>query len=44
MLQRMQAFSILSWAMAIGIAISRLSPFQDTLPIVTTNLLQVVDC
>jgi hypothetical protein len=41
-LQRLQASSILSWKVAIGLTISRLPPLQDTSPISTTNLLQVV--
>jgi len=43
MLQKMQVSSILSWAMAVRIATSQLSHFQDTLPIATTYLLQMVD-
>jgi len=42
-LQRMQAFSILSRAIAISLAISRLPPFQDTPPITMADLLQAVD-
>jgi len=41
-LQKMQTSSILSWVVAIGLAIYRLSPLQDTPPITTVNLLQVV--
>jgi hypothetical protein len=42
-LQRMQASSILSWAVVIGLATSWLSPLQDTPPITIAGLLQVVD-
>jgi hypothetical protein len=38
-MQRMQAPSILSWAIAIGLAISWLPPLYNTPPITTTNLL-----
>jgi hypothetical protein len=40
---RMQASSSLSWAVVGGLPISRLLPLQDTPPITTTNLLQVID-
>jgi hypothetical protein len=42
-LQRMQASSILSRAIAIGLATSRLPPLQDTPPITMADLLQAVD-
>jgi len=38
-----QASPFLSWAVVEGLCISRLSPFHDTPPIITTNLLQVID-
>jgi hypothetical protein len=38
----MQAFSILNWAIAIGLATSQLPPLQDTLPITTADLLQAI--
>jgi len=38
-LQRMQASSILSWAIAIALAAYQLPPFYNTPPITTTNLL-----
>jgi hypothetical protein len=41
-LQRMQASSILSRVVVVGLVISQLPPLQDTLPITTSNLLQVV--
>jgi hypothetical protein len=41
-LQRMQVSSILSQAVAIGLATSRLPPVQDTPPITTTDLLQAI--
>jgi hypothetical protein len=41
-LQRMQASSILSEAIAIGLITSQLPPLQNTSPITTTDLLQVV--
>ncbi len=42
-LQRMQASFILSWAIAIGLATSWLSPLHDTPPITTANLLQAIN-
>jgi len=39
----MQASSILSQVIAISLATSQLPPLQDTPPITTTDLLQVVD-
>ncbi len=42
-LRRMQAYSILSQAIVVGLAISPLPPLQDTPPITTINLLQGVD-
>jgi hypothetical protein len=42
-LQRMQMSSILSQAIVVGLATSRLPPLQDTPPITTVDLLQVVD-
>jgi hypothetical protein len=42
-LQKMQASSILCSLVIIGLVISRLPPLQDTPPITTTNLLQVID-
>jgi hypothetical protein len=42
-LQRMQASSILSWAVTIGLITSQLAPLKDTLPITTNDLLQVVN-
>jgi len=42
-LQKMQASSILSQAIVVGIITSRLSPLQDTPPITSADLLQVVD-
>jgi hypothetical protein len=41
-LQKMQTSSILSWVVVVGLATSWLSPLQDTPPITTVNLLQVV--
>jgi hypothetical protein len=43
-LQRMQASSILSWAVAVGLATFQIPPLQNAPPITTTNLLQAVDC
>jgi hypothetical protein len=43
-LQRIQASSISSGIMAIGLATSQLPPFHDTLDIVMIDLLQVVGC
>jgi hypothetical protein len=43
-LQRMQASSILSWVVVIGVTTSQLPPFQDTSPITTADLLEVVNC
>jgi len=43
-LQRKQAFSILSQVVMIGVTISRLSLLQDTASIAMIDLLQVVDC
>jgi hypothetical protein len=42
-LQRMQVSSILSRAIAISLATSQLPPLQDTPPITTVDLLQVVN-
>jgi hypothetical protein len=42
-LQRMQASSILSRVIVIGLATFRLSPLQDTLIITTVDVLQAVD-
>ncbi len=42
-LHKMQAFSILSQAIAMDLATSQLPPLQNTPPITTTNLLQGVD-
>jgi len=42
-LPRMPISSILSWAVAINLAISWLPPLQDTPLIVTVNLLQMVN-
>jgi hypothetical protein len=42
-LQRMEASSILSQAIAIRLATSQLPPLQDTTPITMTDLLQAVD-
>jgi len=39
----MQVSSILNCAITIGLDISRLPPLQDIPPIITTDLLQVVD-
>jgi hypothetical protein len=39
----MQAFSILSQMIAIGLTTSRLPPLDNTLPITMTNLSQTVD-
>jgi hypothetical protein len=44
MLQRMQASSIWSQAIARGLATSRLPPLQDTTPIVMVDLLQAIGC
>jgi hypothetical protein len=44
MLQRMQAFFILSQAVAIGLTTSRLSPLWDITPIIMANLLQAIGC
>jgi hypothetical protein len=41
-LQRLQPSSILSQAVAVGLATFQLSPLQDTPPISTTDLLQMV--
>jgi len=41
-LQRMQAFSILSWVVVASLATSWLSPLQHTPPITMTDLLHVV--
>jgi hypothetical protein len=38
----MQMSSILSWAVIVGLLTFRLPTLQDTLPITTANLLQVV--
>jgi hypothetical protein len=43
-LQRKQAFSILSQVVMIGVIISRLSLLQDTSSIAMIDLLQVVNC
>jgi hypothetical protein len=40
----MQASSILSQAMMVGLSTSRLSPLQDPPPIDTIDLLQVIGC
>jgi hypothetical protein len=37
----MQVSSILIWAIAIGLAISELPPFQNTHPLTTTDLLDM---
>jgi hypothetical protein len=42
-LQRMQAFSILNWVIAVGQAPLNFHPLQDTPPIPTIDLLQVID-
>jgi hypothetical protein len=39
MLQRMQASTIISWAIVVGLVISHLPPLHDTPPIAMTNLL-----
>jgi len=41
--QRLQASSILSWAIDVGLTTSWLPPHQNTPPISTTNLLQAID-
>jgi hypothetical protein len=41
-LQRLQASSILSQAIAVGLATSKLPPIEDTFPISTIDLLQAV--
>ncbi len=41
-LQKMQASSILSWVVVVGLTTSWLSPLQDTPPITIVNLLQFV--
>jgi hypothetical protein len=41
-LQRMQASSILSWVVVIGLASSQFPPLQDTPPITMTDILQAV--
>jgi hypothetical protein len=38
----MQASSILSWAIAIGLVTFQLPPFQDTPPITMGDLLQAI--
>jgi hypothetical protein len=43
-LQRMKAFSILSWVVVVGLTIFQLPPFQNTPPITTTDLEQIVSC
>jgi hypothetical protein len=43
MLQRMQASSILIQAIGVGLATSQLPPLYNTLLVVTSDLLQVVD-
>ncbi len=43
-LQRLQTSSILSWAIAVGLATSQLPPLENAPPITTTDLLQGVDC
>jgi hypothetical protein len=40
----MQASSIFSQAMVVGLITSQLPPLYDTTPVATTNLLQVVGC
>ncbi len=40
----MQAFSILSQVVMVGLTISQLPPLQDTPPIAMVDLLQVVGC
>jgi hypothetical protein len=40
----MQAFSILSWVVAVGLATSWLPPLQARPPITMTDLLHVVSC
>jgi hypothetical protein len=40
----MQASSILSWVVAVGLANSRFPPFQNAPPITMADLLQAVDC
>ncbi len=42
-LQRLQASSISSRAVVVGLTSSRLPPLQDTSPISTIDLLQVID-
>jgi len=42
-LQMMQASSILSQAIIVGLITSQLPPLQDTPPITTVNLLQAVN-
>jgi hypothetical protein len=41
-LQKMQASSILSLAVVVGLVISQLSPLQDTPPITMADLLQAI--
>ncbi len=41
-LQKMQMSSILNWVVAIGLVISWLPPLQNTPPITTSDLLQVI--
>jgi hypothetical protein len=42
-LQKMQMFSILNQVIAIGLVMARLSPLQNTSPISTIDLLQVIN-
>jgi hypothetical protein len=40
----MQATSILSWAVTVGLATSWLPPLQDAAPITMVDLLKAVGC
>jgi hypothetical protein len=42
-LEKMQMFSILNQVIAIGLVMARLPPLQDTFPISTIDLLQVIN-
>jgi hypothetical protein len=40
---RLQAFSILSWAIDVNLFTSQLPPLEETPPIITIDLLQMID-